>query len=270
MSVENTKGKKIGVAAKSVKPTDVLEAPSSIRRTTSSSKREMSTVVPFNPLERKHLGASVAQELLRQPGVPLGKLPKFEGAGVYAIYYKGAFPAYRSLAEANKDMLRLPIYVGKAIPEGGRIGVDMGNARSKLRERLQQHAGSIRQAKDTLDIDDFECRFLVVEDIWIPLAESLLISKFAPVWNTTVTGFGNHTPGGGRDKTMKPRWDELHPGRGWAAALRSNPSASAETIAREAENYLRAFTIPTSQNVEDSPAIPHTFPLNFSEDESGA
>jgi hypothetical protein len=234
----------------------------------SPAKPETGKVIPFNPLERKHLGASVAQELLRQSGVPLGKLPKFEGAGVYAIYYKGDFPAYKQLADANKVELRLPIYVGKAIPEGGRSGVETGDAKSRLRGRLQEHASSIRKV-DNLKIEDFECRYLVVEDIWIPLGESLLISKFAPVWNTTVAGFGNHTPGRGRDKTMKPRWDELHPGRKWAAKLKSNPAAPAAVVAQEAEDYLRAFTIPTSQNVEEAPAIPDLPPLNFSEDETG-
>ena len=228
---------------------------------------ETGKVLPFNPLERKHLGASVAQEMLRQPGVPLGELPKFEGAGVYAIYYKGDFPPYKQLAEANRDELQLPIYVGKAIPEGGRTGVETGDAKSRLRGRLQEHATSIRKAEN-LDIEDFECRYLVVEDIWIPLGESLLISKFAPVWNTTVAGFGNHTPGGGRDKTMKPRWDELHPGRAWAAKLASNPEVSAEDIAKEAEDYLRSFTIPTSQNVEVAPALPDLPPVNLSDDET--
>ena len=119
----------------------------------SSAKPETGKVIPFNPLERKHLGASVAQELLRQRGVPLGQLPKFEGAGVYAIYYKGDFAPYKQLADANKGELRLPIYVGKAIPEGGRTGVETGEAKSRLRGRLQEHASSIRKVGN-LKIED--------------------------------------------------------------------------------------------------------------------
>ena len=47
-----------------------------------------------------------------------------------------------------------------------------------------------------LDLTDFRCRFLVVEVIWIPLGESLLIEKLSPLWNETIDGFGNHDPGG--------------------------------------------------------------------------
>ena len=228
---------------------------------------ETGKVLPFNPLERKHLGASVAQEMLRQPGVPLGDLPKFEGAGVYAIYYKGDFPPYRPLALVNKGALQLPIYVGKAIPQGGRTGVDTGEAKSKLRDRLSEHAKSIRQVGN-LAIEDFDCRYLVVEDIWIPLGESLLISKFAPVWNTTVAGFGNHQPGKGRDKTMRPRWDELHPGRPWAVKLKANPSLTAADVAREALDYLRSITLPTSQFVEIAPVLSELPSVNMSDDET--
>ena len=233
----------------------------------SPAKPETGKVLPFNPLERKHLGASVAQEMLRQPAVPLGELPKFEGAGVYAIYYEGPHPTYKLLSDANRDELRLPIYVGKAIPEGGRTGVDSGDAKSKLRERLNQHANSIKKAP-SLDIDDFRCRYLVVEDIWIPLGESLLITKFAPVWNTKVAGFGNHQPGSGRDKTTKPRWDQLHPGRSWADKLKDNPDVTAEDIARDAEDHLRAITIPTSPDVEVAPALPEPPPVNMTDEET--
>jgi hypothetical protein len=44
-----------------------------------------------------------------------------------------------------------------------------------LFRRLKEHAESIRSAQN-LDIKDFYCRFLVVDDIWIPLGESLVIS----------------------------------------------------------------------------------------------
>ncbi len=63
-----------------------------------------------------------------------------------------------------------------------------------LWNRLRDHAVSIEQARN-LDIEDFMCRFLVVDDLWIGLGESLLISKFALVWNTFVDGFGNHDSG---------------------------------------------------------------------------
>lgn len=263
--------KRAAGTTKSAEKVGASKAPKKITKAASSlapSQSATGKVMPFNPLERKHLGASVAQEMLRQPAVPLGNLPRFEGAGVYAIYYKGDFQPYAELAKVNKKKPTLPIYVGKAIPEGGRTGVETGDAKSRLRGRLQEHAGSIKKAVSTLKIEDFECRYLVVEDIWIPLGESLLISKFAPVWNTTVTGFGNHQPGKGRDGTIRPRWDELHPGRKWAAELETNVAAPAEVVAREAEDYLRTFTMPTSQFVEDAPAFPQMPPVNMADDET--
>ena len=69
-----------------------------------------------------------------------------------------------------------------------------------------------------LDLADFSCRFLEVDDIWIPLGESLLIQFYRPLWNSVVDGFGNHDPGGGRYKGASPSWDTLHPGRHWAAS----------------------------------------------------
>lgn len=84
--------------------------------------------------------------------------------------------------------------------------------------RLTEHAGSIEQAAN-LEKAHFKCRFLVVDDIWVPLAESLLIQMFSPLWNTRIDGFGNHEPGKGRYNQQRSPWDELHPGRPWAAKL---------------------------------------------------
>ena len=36
---------------------------------------------------------------------------------------------------------------------------------------------------------------LSVDDIWIPLTESLLIERFKLVWNRVLDGFGNQDPG---------------------------------------------------------------------------
>ena len=52
-------------------------------------------IIPFNPLDKKNLGASVAEAMLGSPIHPLGGLSSFEGAGIYAIYYTGDFPAYQ-------------------------------------------------------------------------------------------------------------------------------------------------------------------------------
>jgi hypothetical protein len=83
---------------------------------------------------------------------------------------------------------------------------------------------------------DFKCRYLVVDDIWIPLAESMLIDRFQPLWNLEIDGFGNHDPGSGRHQQKKSPWDVIHPGREWAERLR--PCAKSK---KEIESKIAAF-----------------------------
>lgn len=174
-------------------------------------------VVPFNPLDKRQLGESVAQAMLRQPTIPIAEIKNFDGAGIYAIYYHGAFPAYKLISGWNKDgQWKAPIYIGKAVPKGARKGSDLSAIPGRvLFSRLVQHLRSVEEATN-LDVEDFSCRYLVVDDIWIPLGESLLIARFAPLWNSLIDGFGNHDPGKGRHAGLRPRWDVLHPGRSWA------------------------------------------------------
>lgn len=206
-------------------------------------------VVPFNPLDKRHLGESVGQAMLRQPVVPMADLEKFSGAGIYAIYYKGDFPAYEMIAERNQDgAFSAPIYVGKAVPKGARKGGNLESAPGTvLFNRLNQHKRSIEEASN-LDIADFYCRFLIVDDIWIPLGESLLIAKFDPLWNKLIDGFGNHDPGKGRHAGLRPRWDVLHPGRGWAERCKARDE-TAEQIVGEARDYLRNNPPPTDPDM---------------------
>lgn len=183
-------------------------------------KENIPVLTPYNPLDKKHLGEQVAEALLSEP-VHTMPPKKFIGAGVYALYYIGDFPAYSILAEINRnDQYVCPIYVGKAVPEGARKGgqgdeVDPGLA---LYKRLNDHTKSINAAMN-LRIEDFRCRFMAVDDIWIPLAESMAIERFKPVWNCLLEGFGNHDPGKGRRSMMTPSWDCFHPGRSWAEGL---------------------------------------------------
>ncbi len=194
---------------------------------------------PFNPLDKRNLGKSAANALLKSELYALPPKP-FIGAGVYALYYTGDFPAYSALKARNADgRYTWPIYVGKAVPDGARKGgrgenVDPGMA---LYKRLNDHAKSIDAAKN-LNIQDFQCRFLSVDDIWIPLTESLMIERFQPVWNVILDGFGNHDPGKGRYKGKKPLWDCLHPGRAWADRLEPCAYSAAE-LEERVRVYLR-------------------------------
>ena len=192
--------------------------------------------------------------LARKP-YALGDVPTFVGAGIYAIYYSGKFPAYRPIAKLNKQgELASPIYVGKAIPAGGRRGgaTDVTSTKT-LSKRLMEHAQSIESAKN-LAIEDFDCRFLVVEDIWIPLGESLLIAKFSPLWNVLIDGFGNHDPGSGRHAGLRPRWDVLHPGRSWANKCKAR-AETADEIRQDIEAFLRAHPPSASQLVVDPDSL---------------
>lgn len=192
----------------------------------------------YNPLDKANLGRSVVEALMAQPPLPLDTLAEFQGAGVYAIYYHGSFAPYAILARLNRKSPEFPIYIGKAIPHGGRKGLstDDSSASLALYGRLREHAESIAATSD-LAPSDFRCRHLALDDIWIGLGETLLIQKFNPLWNQIVEGFGNHDPGKGRRKGRRPLWDELHPGRPWARKL-SPAKLSRARILEEVARHL--------------------------------
>lgn len=194
---------------------------------------------PFDPLDYENIARSVVAALLEQEPGPLPPPARFSGAGVYAIYYHGDFPAY---AVPGRDPPTDPIYVGKAIPAGARKGADADRPATGLDlfRRLCEHASSINAAEN-LAPDDFTCRCLVVLPVWVPLAERFLISRYTPIWNTVIDGFGNHDPGRGRSGMKRPRWDIVHPGRPWAARL--DPAETAEEILDELDRQQRGLDV---------------------------
>lgn len=203
----------------------------------------MKSELPYNPLDKIHLGESVADAILRRPVEPLPPAESFIGAGIYAIYYTGDYPPYERIAERNRnDKFAWPIYVGKAIPSGARRGgIGLGiRPGTVLFRRLVEHGNSVKQAAN-LNLDDFRCQYLVVDDIWIPLGESLLISRFTPIWNTTIDGFGNHAPGSGRYNQQRSAWDVLHPGRDWALKCAENRKSETEIL--DALKHAIEFTL---------------------------
>ena len=135
--------------------------------------------IPYNPLDKEKLGESVANALLKSPMTSLPP-PPFEGSGVYALFYRGSFPAYAQISGTEN-----PIYVGKAVPAGSRKGHLLTESAkgSSLYQRLREHSESMDQVG--LGPGDFSCRFLVVDDIWIPLGESLLILGTSQVHHFT-------------------------------------------------------------------------------------
>jgi hypothetical protein len=199
----------------------------------------MSKIQPYNPLDKLNLARSIEVELLGREAVNFSALQDLRGAGVYVIYYSGAFPAYAPIAQTPEDAQRKPIYVGKAIPKGGRKGGLTSDASAigrALADRLRQHASSIDEAS-TLRLQDFSVRHLVIEDIWIPLGENMLIETFKPVWNIALDGFGNKTPGKRRETQYKSPWDVVHPGRTFANRLAEPPAPADLFLQRIADHF---------------------------------
>jgi hypothetical protein len=209
----------------------------------------MQAEAPYNPLEKRNLGISVADALLQKSLGPLPPPEPFIAAGIYALYYKGKLPTYRPISLTyRRDRKEVPIYVGKAIPKGGRKGIESALAVGPvLYNRLVEHAESIAAAKN-LELADFMCRYLAVDDIWIPLGESLMIQTFAPVWNVVLEGFGNHDPGAGRRAGEKPRWDVVHPGRVWASRMQKSNKRSAEELLRLISRHFASANRPSTQS----------------------
>ena len=186
-------------------------------------KTEVERPEPYDPLDYDNLAENVVRALMERPCVTLPPPNAFVGAGVYAIYYTGNLPYYKAIRGVES-----PIYVGSAVPSGKRKGAaDPAASARALCSRLAQHAKSVTQAAN-LELDDFQCRYLVAVPVWITLAERFLIEHYQPAWNTILEGFGNHDPGSGRSSMKRPRWDIVHPGRAWAEKL--TPAECAKDI----------------------------------------
>jgi hypothetical protein len=186
-----------------------------------------------------NLAPRIVGQLLAEP---LSRLPPsewFPGAGLYALYYLGDFPAYAPIAPPASEPGELPIYVGRATRRDVRAGIGGLMATTEepiLFQRLRQHATSLDRAAN-LFLRDFRCRHLVINDVWVPLAEALMIQEYRPVWNTVLTGFGNHEPGTALQLAARPNWDEVHPGRPWAARQAPARNSAEESLARIAAHF---------------------------------
>lgn len=174
----------------------------------------------FDPTNPEIVGQLIGKTMLEQQRYRLATIPKFYGSGVYALYFKGDFDAYRPIKGRET-----PIYVGKADPPTPDAKTVEAQG-PKLSARLAEHAKSVRAASGTLNIDDFECRFLVVQSGWQRAAEDYLVSLFKPIWNMRICyGFGKHGDDPGTRGNTRSPWDTLHPGRVWATREGNRPSS---------------------------------------------
>jgi hypothetical protein len=194
---------------------------------------------PYNPRDKENLAASIAEALLRRPAYPLDLPIRFRGVGIYAIYYFGNLELYAPLATLNQGgVFRYPIYVGKAEPKGKRKGAidESESERTIIYDRLRKHANCISEVRD-LDLKHFQCRYLIIDLAFVSLEERLLISKYRPVWNSVVEGFGINVPGKGRKDQKKSEWDTIHVGRELAKG-RQPSRRSREQILEEVRSHL--------------------------------
>jgi hypothetical protein len=185
---------------------------------------------PSAPAASSHI---VALALLGQHPEPLGRLTRFYGSGVYAIYYKGQFSPYSRISDSDT-----PIYVGKARPKSSDAATAVQQGTS-LHTRLAEHAQSIDEVGN-LDVEDFQCRFLVVRSGVEDAAESYLINLFKPVWNKEVRlafGIGKHGDDAGTRGNRRSPWDTLHPGREWAKGTREDQKSKDEILAALRDHF---------------------------------
>lgn len=197
------------------------------------------TETPYSPLDKLNLARSIEREVLNREPVGLGAVDQIKGAGIYVIYYSGLFGPYAPISGSD-----VPIYVGKAIPKGGRKGGIGGldsSAGRALSDRLNQHQRSIDEVSN-LEVSDFCTRFLMVDDIWIPLGENMLIEQFKPLWNRAIDGFGNKDPGRRRATQYKSPWDVLHPGRKFAEKL-AESELTPEFLTEQVADYFAGRTL---------------------------
>jgi hypothetical protein len=196
------------------------------------------------------VGVTLAVELLERPLSPMPPAAPFPGAGVYALYYTGSHAAYADLVALNRESARYPVYIGKASSWSTKQGfsAQMSNKR-KLYERITHHAQSIDQA-DNLDLADFQCRYIVLNDAYITLAESVMIRVFRPPWNGM--SFGSKVVGVNRIVANPPLWDSLHPGRGGRPpGTEARGIEAAELIGRRVAELENEISDPITRRMFD-------------------
>lgn len=203
---------------------------------------------PFDPLAVENVGVTLAVELLEQPLHAFPPEKRFPGAGVYALYYKGPHPAYRLLLKLDKGRMKYPVYIGKAQRENVKQGFNpRPTDRAQLFNRIRAHARSVEQTEN-LDVSDLRCRFLILKDAYIGLAESVMIMAFRPPWNGM--GLGSNPVGRPRMKGLPSLWDSLHPGRaGRPTGIEEQARKAAELIEECIDRLGEEFDDPRTQRM---------------------
>jgi Eco29kI-like restriction endonuclease len=208
-------------------------------------------MAPYNPLDKVQLAKSIREALEAEP---VHDVPpeRFLGAGVYALYYHGNFELYAPISD---EACEVPIYVGRAVSTKSRRGLATRDAdevrKPALYGRLRKHSRSIDNAEN-LDAKDFSCRYLILDDVWVPLGESYMIDLYKPLWNGEVgEGFGINAPGAGRAGQKRSVWDTLHPGRDYAAERPAGKWTAEEVTERVRAHFAGQATVIEPEDEDD-------------------
>ena len=125
----------------------------------------------FDPTD-PNTSARVAALTLVAPAAPAGKEPRF----LRRRRLRHLLPRrLRTLRAAQGN--GAPDLVGKADPDN-QATKDAVSQGTKLSARFDAHAKSIHSAGTTLDSDDFDCRFLIVQTGFQKSVEDYLINFF--------------------------------------------------------------------------------------------
>jgi len=200
----------------------------------------------FDPTNPDTAGRLVALALVAQDKVPLARIARTYGSGVYAIYYQGDHPAYAAVSRTET-----PIYVGKADPKNAdaRTSREQG---PQLYGRLADHRRMIKTVGEyamqnnlahPLRAEDFTCRRLVCATNAQLVAERHLIGTFKPIWNNEMGicwGISKHGDAATTRANKRSPWDVIHPGRPWAMAESLEDKMSPEVIIERIAEHFRA------------------------------
>ncbi|MFD0203045.1 MULTISPECIES: Eco29kI family restriction endonuclease [Saccharothrix] len=195
----------------------------------------------FDPLSTPLLQDTICRHFERQePRTLAAELPRFEGSGLYAIYYVGSgHYLYSPLSS-----LTIPVYVGQSASHNSATGRPVTNGVRRLWDRVNQHRRSI-DACENLDVADFAVRLLRMPDVHANLGENGLRVEYQPVWNSILRGFGGHEQGSTTRTSARSKWDTLHPGR--SRSYGSQPHDAA-VLAEQVRRHIRR-QIDTNSNI---------------------
>ena len=93
--------------------------------------------------------------------------------------------------------------------------------------RLKKHATAW---PPSLRLKEFKCRYMLVDEIAVPLGEAPVVASFKPIWNVLIEGIGSNVEGGGRKETARSVWDILHPGRKEDLGIQVAPDQEASIV----------------------------------------